>query len=345
MSEPRRPLVLLLAFGHGLNDCIAGFFLGRLVQIESSIVQAGLGLFMYNVLAFGGQYPVALWLEKLGKPRQVLLLAYALNAAAIGLFFFTPQLPVLLAGIASALYHVAGGSVCAKENRSTNIGVFAAPGVAGLIFGGYAAHAGLDLLPWLLGTAMLMLFMLNRFRFPIGGVSDDNNPRAFHLDRHDLVMILLLTVIALRSVIWNLFQLIHDREYEWLLAIAGAAFAGKIIGGWVADRIGWKLYVYLSLATATPLLTFFRKDLVLFCIGIALLQSGIPATTSLLIQSTKGKTERAVALSFGTAIILGAVIFYTPYREHLFGEVAVVGIALSMTLLFLLATGRLRRST
>lgn len=46
--------------------------------------------------------------------------------------------------------------------------------------------------------------------------------------------------------------------------------------------------------------------MLLFCIGIGILQSGIPATTSLLIHSLKGRTAVGVSLSFVTAIIIGA---------------------------------------
>ena len=91
--------ILLLAAGHGLNDCIAGYFLGGFAQLKTDLFQVGLGLLLYNLLAFGGQYQVALLLERSGKPRQFLLVAYAFNIGAITLFLFAPQLSVVLAGI------------------------------------------------------------------------------------------------------------------------------------------------------------------------------------------------------------------------------------------------------
>ena len=127
-------------------------------------------------------------------------------------------------------------------------------------------------------------------------------------------MILLLLVISLRSVTWNVFQLIYENNFEWLIAIALAAAGGKIFGGWLADRIGWRLYALGSVILATPLLSFFKKELILFCIGVGLLQSGIPATTSLLIHSLKGKTSKGIALSFGTAIIIGSAAIIFPVK-------------------------------
>jgi FSR family fosmidomycin resistance protein-like MFS transporter len=310
----KKGVIPLLALGHGLNDLLAGYYLGSMVQQEQNLLQAGMGLLVYNLLAFGGQYPVALWMEKIRNPKRFLTASYMLNVAALPLFAILPQLSIVLMGAASAIYHVAGGTVCARDNKAVNIGLFAAPGVAGLIAGGYFAWQGYQLLAFLLPTALLFLGLLVLLQIPDADAEKKEVKKSISPlpDRHDMIMILLLTVIALRSAVWNIFQLIYENNYEWLLVIAAAAFAGKIFGGWLADRIGWRLYIFISLFTAMPLVTFFRDEMILFSIGIGLLQSGIPATTALLIHSVNGKTERGVGLSFGTAIIAGAVAFSIP---------------------------------
>ncbi len=306
--------IAVLSLGHGLNDLLAGYYLGSLVQGNPDLLNAGIGLLVYNLLAFGGQYPVAMWMEKFSNPQKFLIASYTMNAMAVAVYFLQPQLSIVLLGMASAIYHVAGGSVCARENKTVHIGLFAAPGVAGLIAGGYFAWQGYQLTLYLLPAAVLFLALL--FFLNIPGKTIQTEPSSkeknFMPDRHDIIMILLLTVIALRSAVWNIFQLIHEEHYGWLLAIAVAACIGKIAGGWLADRIGWRLYVFISLFTAAPLIHFFRNEMVLFCTGIGLLQSGIPATTALLIHSVKGRTERGISLSFGTAILAGGIVFCIP---------------------------------
>ncbi|MGQ0737955.1 MAG: hypothetical protein ACT4OJ_02740 [Bacteroidota bacterium] len=310
----KKGLIPLLALGHGLNDLLAGYFLGSIVQQKQDLLQAGIGLLLYNLLAFGGQYPVALWMEKVNNPKQFLTASYALNVTAVAMFAILPQLSIVLMGTASAIYHVAGGSVCARDDKAVNIGLFAAPGVAGLIAGGYFAWQGYQLVSFLLPAAFLFLLVLAAVKLPDADAQKKTGKQPISPlpDRHDMIMILLLTVIALRSAVWNISQLIHENDYDWLLVIAAAAFAGKIIGGWLADKIGWRLYIFISLFSAMPLVTFFRDELLLFCIGIGLLQSGIPATTALLILSVNGKTERGISLSFGVAIIAGALAFCIP---------------------------------
>jgi MFS family permease len=313
----KKGLIPVLAAGHGINDLLAGYFLGTIARENTNIAHAGIALLLYNLLAFGGQYPVALWMEKHTNRKPFLTASYTINIAATALFLLSPSLSVVVVmfGVASAIYHVAGGAVCAGSNKATPIGVFAAPGVAGLIAGGYIAWAGYQLTPLLLLTAVFFLVILFLLKIPASTRTTD--PGRFTRpsiipDRHDVIMALLLTVIALRSAVWNIFQFIHEENYEWLFAIAAAAFTGKIAGGWLADKIGWRLYVYISLVCAAPLVTFFRNEIIPFCIGIGLLQSGIPATTAMLIYSAGGKTERGISLSFGAAIVAGSVIFILP---------------------------------
>ena len=309
----RKAVIPVLSAGHGLNDMLAGYLLGC-IALQQEMLQAATGLLLYNLLAFGGQYPVALWIEKIGGHKRFLTGSYLLNLLAIAVFPLLPQFSVVLTGIASAIYHVAGGAVCARQNKAVHIGLFAAPGVAGLIIGGYFAWTGYHLELFLLPAVAAFFLLLSLLDLPemrtpkeVASVKPDILP-----DRHDIIMILLLTVISLRSAVWNIFQLIHEHNYTWLFAIALAAFAGKIAGGWLADRIGWRRYVFISLITAAPLITFVRNEVLLFCIGIGLLQSGIPATTALLIRAVKGKTERGIGLSFGTAIIAGSFAFAFP---------------------------------
>ena len=309
--------IVILAFGHGLNDLVAGYFIGIFALNNDDLLKTGVAITIYNILAFGGQYPVAILVDKLNDTKKLLVFSYLLNAIALATFLFVPAMSIILAGIASAIYHVAGGTYCAQNNKAENIGLFAAPGIAGLVAGGYLSWKQIDIIPILLPVTLVFLFGLIKMNFTklVTEKNADEPRKEKHLfDTHDIIMILLLLVISLRSVTWNVFQLIYENNFEWLIAIAIAAAAGKIVGGWLADRIGWRLYALTSVILATPLLSFFKKELILFCIGVALLQSGIPATTSLLIHSLKGKTSKGIALSFGTAIIIGSAAIIFPVK-------------------------------
>lgn len=300
--------VALLSFGHGLNDFAAGYMLGNLFYLQSQLITVG-GFLIYNLLAFGGQYFAAVLLERFQNHKLAIILAALANALAVISFSVNPFLSLVLAGGASAFYHVAGGVVCSQNNKATGIGFFAAPGIMGLVLAGYLAFAKVDVWLALTATCGAFILLLQLADIDKAKISDTNNEKApsVTIDDHDLLMILLLAIISLRSAVWNIFQIVHEQNYTWLLAIGASAFVGKLIGGWISDRIGLRFYSLISLITAMPLVTFFKEEIILFCIGISLLQSAIPANTALLIHYSRSK-EKAFAFSFGVAIVFGFFI-------------------------------------
>src|SRR6185295_20278293 len=132
---------------------------------NTDLFQIGIAVSVYNILAFGGQYPVAILMEKINDTKKILVFSYILNGMAVSIFLFMPVFAIVLAGIASAIYHVAGGSYCAENNKAVNIGLFAAPGVAGLIAGGFLAWRNYNIIPGLLPVAIIFLFILLRTKF------------------------------------------------------------------------------------------------------------------------------------------------------------------------------------
>ena len=93
--------IVTLALGHGLNDLIAGYFLGSFSADNNDLLQVGLAISIYNILAFGGQYPVAILMEKINDTKKIIVCSYSLNAAAVAIFLFAPAIAIVLAGIAS----------------------------------------------------------------------------------------------------------------------------------------------------------------------------------------------------------------------------------------------------
>jgi len=284
--------------------------MGNMLYLQTGMRDVAIGFLIYNVLAFGGQYFAATFLEKVSNIKPIITTCALFNVAAVALFHWIPQLSLVLAGCASAVYHVAGGSACIRENKAAPIGVFAAPGIVGLAIAGYLSYLKIDI--WLFLSIVCMAFvgLVQLIQFPSldkrSKVEEENDHRV--IDTHDVLMILLLGIISLRSAVWNVFQVIHEHNYTWLLAIAVSAFIGKILGGWISDKVGWKLYSLASLIVAMPLVSFFKDEIVLFCIGIGLLQSAIPANTAMMIAYCKGRKERGIAFSFGAAVIIGIVL-------------------------------------
>lgn len=298
----------LLGLSHALSDCCAGYLVWQLPDEGSWIPVAGM-LLLYNVLAFGGQLPAGMWLDRRAEPRVVAVASLLLMALALLLQPWSSLLAVLLAGTGSALFHVAGGSIAlqALPARAGGVGVFAAPGVTGLALGGWLAWLQVAATPWLAGGLVLLgvlgWLLLPRHRAEMAVAS--RAPLEF--DRHDAWMALLLLAIGLRSAVWNLVELLQGREQELLLAVAVAATFGKLMGGFLADWIGWRRHCLIALTLAIPLLQAGAERIWLFLPGVALLQSATPATLAMMRSFLPGQSGTATGLCLGLAVALGGI--------------------------------------
>ncbi|MFL5803996.1 MAG: MFS transporter [Roseiflexaceae bacterium] len=124
---------------------------------------------------------------------------------------------------------------------------------------------------------------------------------------HDIVMLVLLTGIALRSAVWTSLQFLFEGRYETLLMMALAAAIGKIVGGVLADRLGWRRWAIGALLLAAPLLALGGRNMFLLLPGVALLQSATPAALAMTWRLLPRQPALAASLGLGLAIAIGGI--------------------------------------
>ncbi len=327
----RLTLPLALGLAHGVADGAAGLLLGGFPG-AMPFEQVALLVLLYNVLAFGGQPVVGLLADWAGRPRGAALVGLLLLAGALLAGLGHPLAAVTLAGLGSAAFHVGGGALalCATKGRASGPGLFAAPGVVGLAAGGALAAAGYTAIwPFLLPLLALAVAItaIEIPEMPYRPTTNDQRPTTIEqvdiaiisrqssvvgrhsseplFERHDLVMLALLAAIALRSAVWSAMQYMFDGRYDLLLLMAVAAAAGKILGGALADRIGWRRWVVGALLLAAPLLALGARSLPLLLLGVALLQSATPVGLVLSARLLPHRPATAAGLALGLAIAIG----------------------------------------
>lgn len=295
-----------LGLAHGVADGAAGLLLGRLPR-TFSLGEVAVLVLLYNVLAFGCQPVVGLLTDHLRRPRLVALGGLGLLAAGLLVSPLWPVAAVALIGLGSASFHVAGGALalCATRGRATGAGLFAAPGVIGLALGGYLAIAtAAPLWPFLVLLALLAAAVaaLGAPALPYAEVSSEP---AF--ERHDLIMLVLLAGIALRSLVWTTLQYVFAARVDLLVMLALAATLGKVLGGVLADRFGWQRWTLLALGGAAALLTAGQGSLPLTLLGVGLLQSATPAALAATLRLMPRQPATAAGLGLGLAIAAGGL--------------------------------------
>lgn len=303
-------LPILLGLAHGVADGAAGLLLGSLSQ-TMPLQNVGMLVLLYNLLAFGGQPVAGLLTDRLQRPRLAALVGLALLGLALWLASWHLAGAIMLAGLGSAAFHVGGGALALghTQGRAAGPGLFAAPGVMGLALGGtIAVTQGLVIWPFL-GLLLLLAIGLSRLKLPPLPYRPHSSPDEPLFAGHDWMMLILLIAIALRSAVWNVFQMIEAGHYTMLLWLGLAAMMGKIMGGFMADWLGWRRWIVGALLVATPLLAFGGQTIITLSVGIALLQSATPAMLVATAQLAPRQPATAAGMVLGLAIALGSIPF------------------------------------
>jgi len=296
-------LPLLLGLAHGLSDFAAGGLLGLAARRDPA--GALWLLLFYNLVAFGLQPLAGLLADRSGRPRAVALAGLASTALGVVLAGLDVRVAVMLAGAGSALFHAAAGGLAttATPGRAAGPGLFAAFGVVGLALGGSLGYAGLLPAPLLAG-GLLALGMLTLIpRLPQAAAIQPGARLPFV----QLVLVPLLLAVALRSAVWTGLQYVHAGETNRLIAWALAAMLGKLLGGFLADRYGWRAWLTLAPAVAGLMIGFADGRLGLELGGLFLLQSATPASLAAAARALPGRPALAASLVLGAALLLGGL--------------------------------------
>ncbi|MEO8512954.1 MAG: hypothetical protein ABI543_05315 [Ignavibacteria bacterium] len=309
-------LPVSLGLAHGISDCTAGMVLGSLTNLIS-LYGVGSLVLLYNILAFGSQPLAGLLTDKMKNPKLAAVTGLALMSAAVVLFFINPVISVIVAGAASAFFHVGGGALalCSTPDKASGPGLFSAPGVAGLAIGGYLAINNIFPAAIIISLLIVIAVLISIMRIPVLPYEEHSSNNDF--DKHDFIMLFLLLAIALRSAVWNIFQHVQEGEIINIILISLSAAGGKIIGGYAGDKIGWRRYSFSALLLAIPLLILGEASIYFLLPGIALLQSVTPILVSALYKNMKKLPATSAGLSFGLAIAAGGLPFITGMKMEI----------------------------
>lgn len=287
---------------------------------------------LYNALAFGLQWLIGLLADSLGIYREISALGVWLLLVALAVAPAHALAAVVLLGVGNACYHVGAGAVVLRqaEGRADTSGIFVAPGAIGLVFG---VWLGGQNLPWrwpvMLTLAVAGLLVLHwlprrpaRLR-PIASVGH-------WWGMLSLVILLLFASVVIRSTVGGLLAGHWHTPLFALFTIAAAAMLGKMLGGLVADRYGWRAVCTLALLLSAPILLLGWHYFPLALLGMFLFQLTMPVTlvaVSLPLRAWPGLAFGLPSLALLLGALPGALELSTPWHLSAW-IVPMVGLAL-----------------
>ena len=293
---------------------------------QGSMEVVALSILLYDIAAFTLQLPIGIALDQLDKNSYAALLSYALVGAGVILSLVPIALlewpAILLLAIGNALFHSAGGlSVLnISQKHAGPSGIFIATGAIGVFLGTQSAQMGrlqiafsLLVLLFLCALITLVVQKVNKKYWNVHNASFDI-PR---LSSNTLLAIALLSlVVALRSYVGMVMAFPWKSEMLLLVLSIIGVFAGKALGGVVADRIGFRTTAIFSLIVAATLFVPSWEIPVMGLLGVFFFNF----TMSITLASLANILPNAKGTAFGLAsfsLAVGALPALAGFRiEH-----------------------------
>ena len=293
---------------------------------QDSLEFVALSILLYDIVAFTLQLPVGIVLDKLDKNSYAALLSYALVGAGVLISLFPVALlewlAVLLLAVGNALFHSAGGLIVLNisQKHAGPSGIFIATGAIGVFLGTQSAQMerlqiafSLLVLLFLCALITLVVQKVNKKYWNVHNVAFDI-PK---FSSNTLLAIALLSlVVALRSYVGMVMAFPWKSEMLLLALSILGVFAGKALGGMVADRIGFRTTAIFSLIAAATLFAPSWEVPVMGLLGVFFFNF----TMSITLASLANILPNAKGTAFGLAsfsLAVGALPALLGFRvEH-----------------------------
>lgn len=328
-SDPPRAFGILgvaAAYGvvHAIVDGICAAILFHQTLHSTLSTDALWTLFVvYNAVAFGLQFSLGAVADRFGAYRGAIFLGLGLLAVAVIGFRDMPMVAGLLAGLGNAAFHVGAGAIVLRRSvsRTSAAGIFVGPGAVGLTLGGLCGRTmpgwhwpALGLLAvstlalWAMGDRAADRSVLNRGQ-------QDRTPVPIRSFLALLAATALLLCVAIRAIIGLTVGIVHQGHTHFLIALALGACVGAVVGGLVADRIGWIKTAVAGLLLSAPLLAFCPANSLPLILGVVLFQMTMPVTLLAIYRVFPHEPGLAFGLPSLALLIGGTLVFVLPSQS------------------------------
>ncbi len=286
---------------------------------------------LYNSLAFGGQAPLGAVADRWRCYRKMGVAGALLAAVALPLAAWTALAGVIVVGIGNAMFHVGAGGLVLRESgdRATESGVFVGPGALGVCAGIWLALHGVParwVIVGLLLAGVPLAWAASRSRGGSGVPLPRLRGGAAALVA--VVALCLLASVFVRSLGGGTVAGVWRGVSEpVMIGLAVAACGGKMLGGFVADRVGWGTSSGLALLISAPLISLLVNDATFALVGMVVFQMTMPVT----LKAMHHLLPTRPGLAFGIpcfALLLGALPGLLGYAGYYDSWPRVLGLTL-----------------
>lgn len=288
MYRSHLQMIILCSVLHLLVDglCVCCLYLMASLLSVAHLVSVFL---IYNILAFLTQPLTGLWADKVERKHWMLLISVVLLTMAvlstsivINLGFSTWGVVVVavLLGMGNSLFHVWGGKqvVIKTGNDMRALGTFVSTGAFGLaigmVFFSWPLLYVVLLSICFLSTAYMHLDLKADAATAVEKVADYHFSKLFVI----LSLVVLMSVVMLRSLVGELFTGGLSKSSGFILLIGLLSMLGKMAGGWLARSLGIVRMLVFVVLLAVLCWVFRGQGTMIILIGLFAVNCTMPVT-------------------------------------------------------------------
>ena len=274
------------------------------------------GVIIYNFCGFVLQLPVGIIADKLNKNALV----SSLGCMLVALAYTIPNFEIIaciVAGLGNSLFHVGGGIdvLNISDKRASLSGIFVSTGAMGIFLGTKSGSAGFDkyyiIVCALIISALLLLWLYTKIKDKVSNL-EISIP---NLSKNEIIAVLcLIFTVCVRSYVGMILSFEWKSSFTLALLSIFAVIFGKMFGGIIGDKIGFKKVSIISLGLSSILFIFAFNNAVLGILAILFFNMTMPITLTALSNMMNNNKGMAFGL-LTVALFIGSVPTFFGYTD------------------------------
>jgi len=334
----KRKIVSIYSLIHFIVDLSCAILVTNLVTQKMGLGEKlFIAIIIYNFFAFAVQLPVGIIADKVNKNALCSAIGCLLVAAAYA-FSSYGVIACIIAGIGNSMFHVGGGIdvLNISEHNASLSGIYVSTGAMGIFLGSMSAKFGFTkyyiIVLILIISAILLYWLYSQIKDKVSNV-EMIIPK---LSANEIVAIAcLIFTVCIRSYVGLILS------FEWktnmilaVLAIFAVIF-GKMLGGIIGDRIGFKKISVISLSISSVLFLFAFNTPIAGILAILFFNMTMPITLTALSNILDNNRGMAFGL-LTLALFVGSVPSFFGIGASIFSPIGLFVITfISLVVLYI----------
>ena len=335
----KKLIVTTYSIIHFIVDLACNVLVVNLVasKLGNDVITLFAAVIAYNFFAFAVQLPVGIIADKLNK--NAICSAVGCLLVSLGFAFYNNAiLAAIIAGIGNSLFHVGGGIdvLNISDKKATPSGIYVSTGALGVFLGSLSGKYGFNkyyiVHILLLLSFIALIYLYTKIKDKVSNVETKYDNISIS---EVIAIICLMITVCIRSYVGMILN------FSWksnivlaVIAILSVVF-GKMLGGIIGDRIGFKKISVISLLLSGILFIFAFNNPALGILAILFFNMTMPITlTALSNILNNGKGFAFGLLTF--ALFVGAMPAFFGDTSVVFNKIGLCIITLaSMVILYI----------